>query len=194
MFEALQEPITIAGLAVPNRIVRTAHSLGKPWVDVDDSLVAYHQARARGGVGLSILETGMVHPTAPRPVPSHDDRVLDGYRRLAVAIHRHHSTMMQQLWHGGSSIRNNPLGGSSLALNLDFGQILLPVATVLLTFGMFVVMAIIGGKIMMAGWNILKPKPETIRVRMKPAQMTQLFEQDAVAGSRSTSPPPPPTA
>jgi 2,4-dienoyl-CoA reductase-like NADH-dependent reductase (Old Yellow Enzyme family)/thioredoxin reductase len=112
MFEALQEPITIAGLAVPNRIVRTAHSLGKPWVDVDDSLVAYHQARARGGVGLSILETGMVHPTAPRPVPSHDDRVLDGYRRLAVAIHRHHSTMMQQLWHGGSSIRNNPLGGS----------------------------------------------------------------------------------
>jgi hypothetical protein len=89
---------------------------------------------------------------------------------------------------------NNPLGGSGLSVNLDFGQILLPVATVLLTFGMFVVMAIIGGKIMMAGWNILKPKPETIRVRMKPAQMTQLFEQDAVVGSRSASPPPPPAA
>ncbi|HKW43219.1 MAG TPA: PKD domain-containing protein [Thermoplasmata archaeon] len=89
---------------------------------------------------------------------------------------------------------NNPLGGSGLAQNLDFGQILLPVATVLLTFGMFVVMAIIGGKIMMAGWSILKPKPETIRVRLKPSQLTQSFEQDAVVGSRSASPPPPPTA
>jgi 2,4-dienoyl-CoA reductase-like NADH-dependent reductase (Old Yellow Enzyme family) len=61
MYDALRQPIAIAGLTVPNRIVRTAHSLGKPWVDVDDALIAYHEARARGGVGLSILETGMVH-------------------------------------------------------------------------------------------------------------------------------------
>jgi 2,4-dienoyl-CoA reductase-like NADH-dependent reductase (Old Yellow Enzyme family) len=112
MYDALRQPVTIAGLTVPNRIVRTAHSLGKPWVDVDDALVAYHEARALGGVGLSILETGMVHASAPRPVPSHDDRVIDGYRRLGDAIHRHGSTMMQQLWHGGSSMKANPLGGS----------------------------------------------------------------------------------
>lgn len=89
---------------------------------------------------------------------------------------------------------NNPLGGGGLSLNLDFAQILLPVATVLLTFGLFLVMAIIGGKIMMAGWSILKPKPETIRVRLKPKQLTQAFEQDATMGSPSATPPPPPTA
>ena len=60
MYDALRQPVTIAGLTVPNRIVRTAHSLGKPWVDVDDALVAYHEARALGGVGLSILETARV--------------------------------------------------------------------------------------------------------------------------------------
>jgi 2,4-dienoyl-CoA reductase-like NADH-dependent reductase (Old Yellow Enzyme family) len=112
MYDALRQPIAIAGLTVPNRIVRTAHSLGKPWVDVDDALIAYHEARARGGVGLSILETGMVHASAPRPVPSHDDRVIEGYQRLGDAVHRHGSTMMQQLWHGGSSMKANPMGGS----------------------------------------------------------------------------------
>lgn len=89
---------------------------------------------------------------------------------------------------------NSPLGGSGLSVNLDFGQIVVPVATVLLTFGLFLVMAIIGGKVMMAGWNIWKPKPETIRVRLKPKDLTRAFEQDATMGSASATLPPPPTA
>lgn len=89
---------------------------------------------------------------------------------------------------------NNPLGGGGLNLNLNFGDILLPVAIVFLTFGLFLVMAIIGGKIMMAGWNLLKPKPETIRVRLKPKHLTQAFEQDAAMASPLATPPPPPTA
>jgi 2,4-dienoyl-CoA reductase-like NADH-dependent reductase (Old Yellow Enzyme family) len=111
VYEPLFQPLQLAGVTVPNRIVRTAHSLGKPWVDVDDALLAYHEARARGGVGLSILETGMVHLSAPRAIPSHDDRVIPGYQKLAESVHRHGSTMMQQLWHGGSSQKINPLGG-----------------------------------------------------------------------------------
>lgn len=85
---------------------------------------------------------------------------------------------------------NNP--GEGLSLNLDFGNLLLPMAIVFLTFGLFLVMAIIGGKIMMAGWNILKPKPETIKVRLKPKHLTQAFEADAPAAL--ANPPPPPAA
>ncbi len=62
------------------------------------------------------------------------------------------------------------------------------------TFGLFLVMAIIGGKIMIAGWNILKPKPETIRVRLKPKHLTQAFEADTATMGPSAGPPPPPGA
>ncbi len=41
---------------------------------------------------------------------------------------------------------------------------------------------------MKAGWNILKPKPETIRVRLKPKHLTQGFEDDSMP-----TPPPPAT-
>ena len=85
---------------------------------------------------------------------------------------------------------NNP--GEGLSLNLDFGNLLLPVAIVFLTFGLFIVMGGIGGKIMMAGWNILKPKPETIKVRLKPKHLTQAMEADMSA--MPANPPPPPAA
>jgi len=83
---------------------------------------------------------------------------------------------------------NTPTG-AGLNLNLDFADVLLPIAIVFLTFGLFLVMTVAGGAIMRAGWNILKPKPETIRVRLKPKHLTQGFEDD----SMPTTPPPPAT-
>lgn len=82
----------------------------------------------------------------------------------------------------------NPFG-EGLSIDFNVADMLLPVATVLLTFGLFLVMATIGGKIMMAGWSILKPKPETIRVRLKPKLLTQAIEDEA----RGVGPPPPAT-
>jgi len=54
-------------------------------------------------------------------------------------------------------------------------------------FGLHLVMAIVGGMITRAGWNLVKPKPETIKVRLKPAHLTQAIEEDP------TLPPPPQT-
>lgn len=82
-----------------------------------------------------------------------------------------------------------PSPTAGLSLNLDFGTILQPVAIVLLTFGMYLVLAIVGGAVTKAGWNLIKPKPETVRVRIKPKQLTQAFEEDA-----ATPAPPPPAA
>lgn len=84
---------------------------------------------------------------------------------------------------------NNPLGGD-LSFDFNLGDILLPIAIGFLTFGLFLVMAVIGGQVMRAGWNILKPRPETIRVRLKPKHLTQALEDDA----SPTNPPPPPAA
>lgn len=93
----------------------------------------------------------------------------------------------------------NPFGGQGgLNVNLDIGSFLLPVGVGLLATGMFLVMALVGGMITKAGWNLVKPKPETIRVRLKPKDLTQAIEDDSVPITRvpaptpSTPPAPPP--
>src|SRR5438093_1726761 len=78
-----------------------------------------------------------------------------------------------------------PRSGDSLAdptaglqLSFDLSGILQPVAITFLTFGMYVVLTMVGGAVTRAGWNMIKPKPETIRVRLKPRQLTQTMEED----------------
>jgi PKD domain len=77
---------------------------------------------------------------------------------------------------------------AGLNLNFDLSGILQPLAIVVLTGAMYLVLAIAGGMVTKAGWNLIKPKPETVRVRMKPKQLTQAFEEDA---ARAAMPPPP---
>jgi hypothetical protein len=86
----------------------------------------------------------------------------------------------------GESV-GDPTAG--LNLSFDLSGILQPVAVTFLTFGMYVVMSIIGGAITRAGWNMVKPKPETIRVRLKPRDLTRAMEQDT--GTMVGLPPPP---
>lgn len=81
---------------------------------------------------------------------------------------------------------------AGLELNFDFGGLLQPVAFTFLTFGMYVVLAMVGGHVTKAGWNMIKPKPETIRVRLKPRHLTQAIEQDS--GPPMMVYPPPPSA
>ena len=112
MYDHLFQPIDVAGTTIPNRVVRSAHSTGSPWVDTSDDLIAYHEARARGGVGLSILEIAGVHLSSPTRIPVHSDAVVAGYERLMAAIRPHGMKVFQQLWHGGSTAAVNPLGGA----------------------------------------------------------------------------------
>jgi len=79
----------------------------------------------------------------------------------------------------------------SQGLNVDisFGEVLLPLAVASLTIGLYVVMAFVGGLITKAGWNLVKPKPETIKVRIKPKHLTQALEEDAGPTPGSAAPP-----
>jgi 2,4-dienoyl-CoA reductase-like NADH-dependent reductase (Old Yellow Enzyme family) len=111
MYDSVFAPLDIGSVTVPNRICRTAHGSGNPWVDAGDGLITYHEARARGGVGLIILEPAGVHPSCPTVIPAWDDRVVEGYQKLAPAIHRHGTKLFQQIWHWGNAVPVNPLGG-----------------------------------------------------------------------------------
>jgi 2,4-dienoyl-CoA reductase-like NADH-dependent reductase (Old Yellow Enzyme family) len=115
MYERALSPITMGGLEIRNRIARTAHATmmargGK----ITDDLIAYHLARAQGGVGLSILEAAGVHPSSVLSLANLDDSIIDGYRALTTTIAPTGMRLFQQLWHGGH-IYMQPDGSPPLA-------------------------------------------------------------------------------
>jgi len=98
-YEHLFRPLQIADCTVANRIARTAHSTGTTGED----LIAYHEARARGGLGLTIIEIAGVQPATATAIPVHSDAVLPFYGELAGRMHAHGTKVFQQLWHGGAA-------------------------------------------------------------------------------------------
>ncbi len=85
----------------------------------------------------------------------------------------------------------NPASQLSLG-NFNFQDLLIPVGVGVPTVGLYLAMAVIGGAITKAGWNLVRPRPETIRIRLKPQHLQQMIEADAAAPA--APPPPPPQA
>ena len=77
-------PIRVGGVTFRNRITRTAHGTGyATGGKVSERLIAYHEARAREGVGSLFLETSGVHPTSPGPLWAFRDDIVAGGSELA---------------------------------------------------------------------------------------------------------------
>ncbi len=112
-YEAILAPIQLGNVVVPNRVVRAPHlTQYTRQGEVTDKFVAYHEARARGGAGLSILESATVDRlVSPAPLDASTDRVIDGWGRVAEAVHRHGMRVFAQLFHGGNQF--DPLDGSA---------------------------------------------------------------------------------
>jgi len=109
VYDRVFQPIRVAGVEIPNRIVRAAHGTGLGWVDQGNDLMAYHSARARGGVGLIVLEHGGTHPSTSSLWPFYDESIIEGCRRFSAAVHEHGTKVFVQITHRGSSAPN-PLG------------------------------------------------------------------------------------
>lgn len=98
----LLKPITINKLEVKNRILRTGHGTYYGKGSVSDDLIAYHEARARSGVGLTTLEVTCIHRSSVNnTLFGWDDEIIPGFRRISTAMHRHGMKLFTQLWHGG---------------------------------------------------------------------------------------------
>ena len=112
-YEAILAPLQLGEIEIPNRVVRAAHlTQYTRQGEVTDKFVAYHEARARGGVGLSILESGTIdRAVSPAPLDASSDRVVDGWSRVAAAVHVHGMRVFAQLFHGGNQF--DPLDGSA---------------------------------------------------------------------------------
>lgn len=108
MLTHVHTPFKIAGVEIPNRVVRTAHATALGAMNED--LIAYHLARARGGVGLTFIEILSVHPTSPAALNIFDPGLPDRYRRLVDEVRPTGMKLFQQLWHAGHN--GLPLDGS----------------------------------------------------------------------------------
>ena len=100
-YEHLFQPIEVGSVTIPNRIVRSAHGtlLG------GEKLIAYHEARAAGGVGMSTLEATGVHADAPSLIPLHSDACIPFYREISARMKPYGMKMFQQIYHPGSATR-----------------------------------------------------------------------------------------
>ncbi|MBT4510686.1 MAG: FAD-dependent oxidoreductase [Chloroflexi bacterium] len=102
-FPLLFSPMKIGQLELKNRLVmspvgtRLAH-VGK----VTDAFKEFYAARARGGVGLIVLEPCFVEPTdEPKFLSLYDDNFIPGLKELVETIHSEGAKIGVQLFHAG---------------------------------------------------------------------------------------------
>lgn len=131
MFDRLKQPGKIGRLTLSNRVFMPAMGVffAAPGGGVTDDLIAYYEARARGGVGLIITEVTRVEDGAGAGEPCQ----LSAYRpsdalelqRLVDVIHKYETAVFVQLQHPGGGASSfitgvqpvapsavaNPMGG-----------------------------------------------------------------------------------
>jgi 2,4-dienoyl-CoA reductase-like NADH-dependent reductase (Old Yellow Enzyme family) len=104
-YTALLSPASIGPVPVRNRVVSTSHQTGLVHEHLPtDDLLAYHQARARGGVGAIFIEATAIHPTGlltAHTLGGYLPAIVPAYRRLSDAVHDEGARLFVQLFHGG---------------------------------------------------------------------------------------------
>jgi 2,4-dienoyl-CoA reductase-like NADH-dependent reductase (Old Yellow Enzyme family) len=108
----LLSAIDVGPLRLPNRVVSTSHqtSLVHDHLPTDE-LLAYHEARAQGGVGTIFLEATAVHASGlltPHTIGGFQPEIVAAYRRLGERLHPHGTKLMVQLFHGGREQISSP--------------------------------------------------------------------------------------
>jgi len=100
----IYEPLNIGAVTIPNRVARTGHGTGFGGGTMSETLVEYHLARARGGVGLTILEALGVHTAAYPFLVSKAPGLVEGYQKLMDGCRIYGMRVFQQIGHLGNEI------------------------------------------------------------------------------------------
>jgi len=130
--EKLFSPIEIGTMQVKNRIAMAPITTN--WAPADgtvpDKLVDYLEVRARGGVGLIILETVTIDERFPYIMQSMGlwaDHLIPGFKRLTDLMHAHGAKVAPQISHPGpesfSFLNGVQAVGPSPALCKTSGQV-----------------------------------------------------------------------
>jgi 2,4-dienoyl-CoA reductase-like NADH-dependent reductase (Old Yellow Enzyme family) len=104
-FKHLFTPHEIRGHEIKNRIFSSAHQTilaknGSP----SDEMAAYHEARARGGAGLIIVESSRAYSddvSQGHFIDASVDACIPGFKKIADAVHAYGTRVFGQINHGG---------------------------------------------------------------------------------------------
>ncbi|MCH8167578.1 MAG: FAD-dependent oxidoreductase [Proteobacteria bacterium] len=118
-FPNLFTPVRIGKIDIRNRILSTGHDTSIPTGGaVNDALIAYHEARAKGGAGLIVVQVAGIHESArytSHILMATGDACIPGYARLAEAVHAHGAKIFAQLFHPGREIIESQDGSAPVA-------------------------------------------------------------------------------
>jgi 2,4-dienoyl-CoA reductase-like NADH-dependent reductase (Old Yellow Enzyme family)/thioredoxin reductase len=113
-FRHLLSPLTVGGIEIRNRAFSSAHGTGfAQGGAITDRHIEYHRARARGGIGLIVLEATSIDDSpigiggGGANLRNTSDAVLPDYRRIAAAVHAEGTKLFCMLSHSG---RNTTMG------------------------------------------------------------------------------------
>lgn len=119
-FSHLLSPLEVGPLTLRNRVLVTAHVPGVEASGlINDEYVSYQRAKARGGAALQISGSTAVHRTgavgAGRGLNSATDDAIDGFGKLADAVHAEGGRFLIQLGHAGANVGDTDAGRPLLA-------------------------------------------------------------------------------
>ncbi len=120
-FAKLLQPVGIAGLELRNRIVMPPMGTNMATMEghVTESIRRYYEERARGGVGLIIVETTCIDAprgkTTAHQMAIDDESFVPGLVGLADTIHQHGAKAVLQLQHGGRGTKSSITGFQPVA-------------------------------------------------------------------------------
>ena len=129
----LFQPGRIGRMTLRNRFVQAPifTQFASTFGEVDDRLIEYHRARARGGVGLIIIENTSIDwevgRTVGHPIRIDHDRFRAGLADLVEAVHNEGAKIAVQLHHTGrqnsqgNTERNEPPIAPTAGITSAFG-------------------------------------------------------------------------
>lgn len=127
-YEKLFSPMKIGNVTIKNRIVMepAEMNLNNPNGTPSERSIAYHERRAKGGVGLIIPGICRVNDwnslTSFGQLSMSHDYNIEPMRKLADAVHKHGAKFGVQLHHAGRQV--NGIVYNSLPLMLPFEKII----------------------------------------------------------------------
>jgi len=133
MFKHLFSPINIGTMEVRNRIVMPPMTtgFGAPEGTVTERYLDFYEARAKGGVGLVIVEATAVNAARKyglNPVGLYDDSQIPSWSELAKAVHSHGARLTTQFMDPGPEgisllTGTQPVGPSPVAGRYMFREV-----------------------------------------------------------------------
>lgn len=129
-FKHLFSNLDIGNTTLNNRIITTAHQTNHVENGIPTKeMVEYHVTRAKGGLGLAILEAAAVHSSGMltgKTIAGYDENIIPIYLDLSRKLHEQGTKVFSQLFHGGREVipsnYRHPAWAPSAEPSLRFGS------------------------------------------------------------------------